>query len=106
MPKSLILSLLKRVAPIDLPEILVEVEKESLNPIYLSFKMRFKKPDIHQGSINALFVVMTILLKMVNSTEINVISAVIVANHLANKLKHQLLIQRKKQKYGLIILNA
>ena len=27
MPKSLILSLLKRVAPIDLPEILIEVAK-------------------------------------------------------------------------------
>ena len=68
--------------------------------------MRFKKPDIRQGNINALFVVTTILLRMVKSKEINAISVVIVVNHLANKPKHQLLTQRKKQKYGLIILNA
>ena len=58
MPKSIILSFLNRVAPIDLPEILVE--KESLNQIYLNLKLKFKKPDIQQGNINALFVMMTL----------------------------------------------
>ena len=58
MPQSLILTLLHRVVPIDLPDILVEVEKESLNLIYLNCKMKFKKPGIHQGNINAPFVAM------------------------------------------------
>ena len=46
------------------------------------------------------------LLHRVAPSETNAIFGVIVVKHSANKLKHQLLIQRKKQRYGLIILNA
>ena len=50
MSKSLIVALLHRVATVDLPEILVEVEKRIFNQIYLNFKPKFKKPDTHQGN--------------------------------------------------------
>ena len=84
MPKAVILALLKRVASIDLPEILVEVEKGIFKSDLSKLQNEIQETRYSSGQYKC----------------------ATVANRSVNKLRHQLLIQRKKQRYGLIILNA
>ena len=50
MPKSLILSLLKRVAPIDLPEILIEVEKGIFKSDLSKLQNEIQETDLNKDS--------------------------------------------------------
>ena len=58
MPKSLILSLLKRVASIDLPEILIEVEKGIFKSDLSKLQNEIQEKRYSSGQYKCLFVVM------------------------------------------------
>ena len=93
MPKSVILALLKEVASIDLPEILVEVEKGIFKSDLSKLQTEIQETRYSSGQYKCSFCGDgTVRLKAIHA-----IYVAMVENHLANKLKQQQRIQRKNK---------
>lgn len=106
MSKELILRLLPKLNEVELNEVIATIELSKFKSDLIKLHKEVQETRYSNGIFNARFVMEHMLSKMELAMVFNVIFFVHVINHSA--IKHQLLplIQRKRLKFGLNILDV